>query len=204
MAPMVTFNERAAEWDTPERQERAQRLAGIVRWEIPLDESMRAIDIGAGTGLLGLALAGDVGSIVLSDPSDGMLEAARTKIAEGDIDNASTVVYDVPGEPPDGAPFDLAISLLALHHVADTSATLHAIHALLAPGGWMALADLDSEDGSFHSEDAEGIHHHGFDRSELMDVARSVGFKDVRTRTALTIEDEDRAFPVFLLIGRRA
>ena len=51
--------------------------------------------------------------------------------------------------------------------------------------------------------DAEGIHHHGFERDALADLARAAGFVDVEFRTATEIEHEDRRFPVFLLLGRR-
>jgi SAM-dependent methyltransferase len=96
------------------------------------------------------------------------------------------------------------VSLLVLHHLADTQAALAAIAALLRSGGWLALADLDAEDGSFHDADAEGIHHRGFDRQALTRLAREAGFIDVRVVTSMTIERDDGKFPVFLLVGRRA
>jgi SAM-dependent methyltransferase len=98
--------------------------------------------------------------------------------------------------------FDLLLSLLVLHHVEDTAAAFGAMHALLAPGGRIAVADLDTEDGSFHSAEAEGIHHHGFDRGELGHRATAAGFVDVAFRTATTIEDEGRRYPLFLLTAR--
>ena len=201
---MSTFDERARTWDTPERQERAEAVAGSIRSALDLDSSMRAIDVGAGTGLLGLALAGDVGQMVLADPSAGMLEVVNEKLAAGSPSNVSGLRLDLLADPPPpGAPFDLVVSLLVLHHLADTGAALAAIGALLRSGGWLALADLDAEDGSFHDADAEGIHHRGFDRQALTRLAREAGFTDVRVVTSMTIEREDGKFPVFLLVGRR-
>ena len=100
-----------------------------------------------------------------------MIEVARTRIeAEGIVD-ASAVVFDFPAaEPPPGAPFDLAVSLLVLHHVEDTGATLRSIHGMLTPGGYIGLIDLDEEDGSFHDPDQPGIHHHGFRGGSLVAV----------------------------------
>jgi ubiquinone/menaquinone biosynthesis C-methylase UbiE len=166
---MSEFDEKAAEWDTPERRDRAHQLADTIREHVPLNKDMCAIDIGAGTGLLGLDLLHDIGSVVLADPSEGMIEVARTKIeAEGIVD-ASAVVFDFPSDRAlEGAPFDLAVSLLALHHVEDTAATLRSINAVLAPGGWIGLIDLDAEDGSFHDPDQPGIHHHGFESGSLV------------------------------------
>jgi SAM-dependent methyltransferase len=200
----ATFDERARDWDTPERRQRAEEVAAAVRAAVPLTPAARLIDIGAGTGLLGLALAGDVGEVVLAEPSAGMLDVAREKLAVGPWPRASAVRLDLVADPPlPGEPFDVAVSLLVLHHLEDTVGALRAVLRLLRPGGWIALADLDQEDGSFHDADAEGIHHEGFDREALADHARLAGFVDIGFRTATTIEHEERRFPVFLLVARR-
>ena len=201
---MATFDERARTWDTEDRVARAAEAAEAIRRAVPLAATDRLVDVGAGTGLLGLALSDDVGEVVLADPSAGMIEVATEKLASGAFPGVRAVRHDLVNDPPPAEPFDVAVSLLVLHHVKDTKAALQAIHELLAPGGRMALADLDSEDGSFHSAEAEGIHHHGFARDGLENLARGIGFRDVATRTALTIEDEGRPYPVFLLTGRRS
>jgi 2-polyprenyl-3-methyl-5-hydroxy-6-metoxy-1,4-benzoquinol methylase len=201
---MSEFDEKAAEWDTPERLERAHELADTVREHIPLSEDMRAIDIGAGTGLLGLDLLHDIGSVVLADPSEGMIEVARTKIeAEGIVD-ATAIVFDFPAdEPPADAPFDLAVSLLVLHHVEDTAATLRAIHTALVPGGHIGLIDLDKEDGSFHDPDQPGIHHHGFEGDSLVELATEAGFEDAEVRVVHELERDGKTFPLFLLTAQK-
>jgi ubiquinone/menaquinone biosynthesis C-methylase UbiE len=200
---MSTFDEKAPEWDTPERQERARKLANVIREHVALDASMRVIDIGAGTGLLGLELADDVGELVLAEPSRGMLEVARQKLTTLGRTNVSAVEFDLPGEPPPGAPFDLAVSLLVLHHVQDTAAALRSIFDLLAPGGRIALLDLDAEDGTFHDPDAEGIHHHGFEQPHIQELAGSTGFAEVNTQVASELERDGRRYPLILITGRR-
>jgi 2-polyprenyl-3-methyl-5-hydroxy-6-metoxy-1,4-benzoquinol methylase len=201
---VATFDERARDWDTPERIARAGEVAAAVRTAIPLALTDRLVDVGAGTGLLGLALVADVGEVVLLDPSPGMIEVATAKLADGALPTVRAVRHDLLVDEPPAERFDVAVSLLVLHHLADTSAALSAIRELLVPGGRIALADLDTEDGTFHSEDSEGIHHHGFDRAALEGLAREAGFADVATRTAMIIEDNPGGrFPVFLLIGHR-
>jgi len=202
---VATFDERAKDWDTPDRVARAAEVADAVRTAIPLAGTDRLADVGAGTGLLGLALLDDVGEVVLLDPSAGMIEVAGDKIAAGNLSGVEAVRHDLLTDPPPDERFDVAVSLLVLHHLKDTPAALAAIRELLRPGGRIALADLDTEDGSFHSEDAEGIHHHGFDRKALEAIAREVGFVDVATSTAVVLDDETHPgrYPVFLLTGRR-
>ncbi len=199
---MSSFDERARGWDTPELRERVAAVADAIRASITLDPSIRAVDVGAGTGLLGLSLAGDVGEMVLAEQSDGMLEVAREKLAAGGPPNVTAVRFDLMADPLPADPFDLAVSLLVLHHLADTGAALSAIRRMLRPGGRIALADLDTEDGSFHDPDAEGIHHLGFERSDLIEIARAAGFADVEIRTASEIERDGRRYPLFLLLAR--
>lgn len=204
-ARVRTFDERASEWDTPRRIARAEEAAETIAAAIDIPPGCRAIEVGAGTGLLGLAMLPRFGSLVLADTSDGMLSEARRKISEAGLPNVSAVHFDVSADaPPAGAPFDLVVSLLLLHHVKDTLAALTGMHRLLAPGGQIAAIDLDTEDGSFHSPEAEGVHHHGFDRERLGRLAQQAGFGDVRVGDGHPIEDEGRRYPMFLLTARRS
>ena len=200
---MTDFDVRARDWDTPARIARAEAVADAIRTAVSLTPSMRVIEVGAGTGLLGLALAKEVGQLVLAEPSTGMLEVIDEKLADGVAPNASAIQMDLMVDAPPTKPFDLVISLLVLHHLQDTDGALVAIFRLLRPGGRMAIVDLDAEDGFFHGPDTEGIHHNGFDRSAVAGVARGIGFLDVEVRTATELERDGRRYPLFLLLGRR-
>jgi ubiquinone/menaquinone biosynthesis C-methylase UbiE len=200
---MPTFDERAPEWDTPERIERAGAVAGLILEAIAPAPDARVLELGAGTGLLGLALLPHVGSVVLADASGGMLDVADAKIAAGDHPGARTLrhvltVDDLPDER-----FDLVVSLMALHHVPDTAAALDRIAALLVPGGRIAIVDLEAEDGSFHGDPAEPVLH-GFRRDGLRAIAEAAGFRDVAFRPAWAMTKNDRAYPLFLVTATRA
>jgi SAM-dependent methyltransferase len=205
---MSTFDAKAREWDTPERRERAEVVAEVIRTNVALTPSTRAIDVGAGTGLLGLALAADVGEMVLAEPSGGMLEVMREKLAATQLASAagpakvSAIGFDLLSDAPPAEPFDLAVSLLVLHHLPDPVAALAAVAGLLRSGGRIALVDLDAEDGTFH-DDPTGIYHQGFERADIIRLATAAGFGDVETTTATEIEREGRRYPTFLLLGRK-
>ena len=199
---MSRFDDQARTWDTPEHRARAEELADVIRTEVRLTPTTRLVDVGAGTGLLGLALVPDVGSVTLAEPSAGMLEVLREKIDAMGDPSVRVLPFDLLAGAPPSEPFDLAVSLLVLHHLPDTVAALRAISALLAPGGRIAIADLAAEDGSFHA-DPDGIHHQGFEPATLIGAAEDAGFTDPRIVPAMTIEREGRPFPVLLLIATR-
>ncbi len=200
---MATFDERARNWDTEERRARAEAVADAIRSAVTLTPATRTIEVGAGTGLLGLALVDEIGELVLAEPSSGMREVAREKIDRLGRPGVSTISFDLLVDEPPLPPFDLAISLLVLHHLPQPGPALAAVLELLRPGGRLALSDLDTEDGNFHDADAEGVHHRGFDRERLEASAREVGFVDVATRTATTWVNDRGAYPLFLLTAQR-
>lgn len=199
---MSSFDERARGWDTRERIDRAASAAAAIRAAVPLARHQRVIEIGAGTGLLALALAPEVGSVVLTDPSSGMLEVASEKVAAAGLDNVRMFRFGLTVDPLPEERFDLAVSLMALHHVPDTDAGLAALHDVLEPGGLIALVDLDAEDGTFHSDPHAEVHH-GFARDDLARRAEAAGYRDLALTTADRIAKDGRVYSLFLLTARR-
>jgi ubiquinone/menaquinone biosynthesis C-methylase UbiE len=201
------FDERAAEWDRdPVRVERARAVAEAIRGAIPAGPGTRMLEYGCGTGLLSFALQPFPGRIVLADTSQGMLDVLALKIEAARVLNMEPQRLDLLTDSLPEERFDLLCSLLTLHHIPDTVTVLHRFHDVLKPGGSLALADLDTEDGSFHGMDVTDIHR-GFDRSELQARLEAAGFTGVRFSTVYTIrkpvEDVEREYPMFLAIARR-
>ncbi len=87
---------------------------------------------------------------------------------------------------------------MTIHHLEDIPALLSKLYAMLDDGGFIALADLDSEDGSFHGDNT-GVFHYGFDRHTLAQYANEAGFKDVSFSLASTISKPHAEFTVFLM-----
>ncbi len=197
------FDARAATWDEdPRKHARAQAVADAIVRRLDLSPKPRALEYGAGTGLLSFALGERLRSAVLADTSTGMLEVAGRKIEAMGATHFVTRVLDLTKEPPPKDEFDLIISMMTLHHIPDTAAVLRAFGELLAPGGRIAIADLDAEDGSFHGQDVDV--HHGFERGKLARLAQGAGFADVAIETCFEMQRGERVYPVFLLTGRVA
>lgn len=200
------FDSKARQWDeNPVFQARANKIAAAIQAAVPLNPQMRALDFGSGTGMLSFPLQGSLGHITLKDTSAGMLTVAEEKIAAWGIGNMSTRLIDLTAAPLPDERYDLIVSSMTLHHIPDTDAILKTFHDLLNPGGWLCIADLDKEDGSFHGIQVDV--HHGFERGSLTTQSSKAGFRDIRFDTVFEIIKENeagqRAYPVFLMLAQR-
>jgi ubiquinone/menaquinone biosynthesis C-methylase UbiE len=203
---MNEFDQKAKNWDDdPVRVSRARAVADAIRKHVPLTPDMIAMEYGCGTGLLSFELRGDIGPITMADSSEGMLLVLRDKIAALGAINMNPVKLDLAVDRVPDDRFDLVYTLMTLHHIPDVDRALTSFHSLLRPNGWLAICDLDKEDGSFHDPGAEV--HNGFHRSDLEGQLRSLGCVEVRSITAYEVEREKggmkRVYPLFLLLGRK-
>ena len=197
---MNHFDAKAAEWDdNSSRVENVRAIATAIKKAVPLSETMSALEFGCGTGLVSRELLPNLGNVLAIDLSPGMIEQLEKRIAEAGLQNITAQCCDIFTDPPTG-PFDLIFSAMALHHVAGTDTLLERFSGLLTPGGILALADLDTEDGTFHNG-TEGFVHHGFDREELMKKLGTYGFSETAAVTAYIMHKNDRDYPVFLITG---
>lgn len=204
---MSTFDDRAATWDVdPAKIQRAAVVAAAIRDRLELTGSERLLDYGAGTGLVSEALQEAVGPITLADPSTGMRDVMRSKIAAGTFTSGKRTeprVWDLDLEtaPPLEEHFDLIVTVMTLHHVGDVDVVLGRFADLLADGGHLCIVDLDEEDGSFHGADVDV--HHGFDTTALAASMSVAGFTDIDVQPCHEVERPSGTFSVFLAIGRR-
>jgi len=203
---MMEFDAKAKTWDSdPAKRERALAVAAALRQRVPLSRDWRALEYGCGTGLLSFALQSDLGELTLADSSPGMLAVLAEKITAAGLTHLHLLALDLLTDPPPAERYDLIHTLMTLHHVADTGRLLRAFHDLLRPGGWLGIADLDREDGSFHGPGFTG--HHGFDRAALRAQLVDAGFGGVDFSTCHVMkkatDQEVREYPLFLAVAAR-
>lgn len=184
----------------PNRVGNVQTIAGAILEAFDLDRSMHLMDFGSGTGLLLEGLAPHVGRFTAVDVSPSMHAQLRAKqsrlgcpleIVEADLERV-----DLDRQ------FDGIVSSMTMHHIRDIDTMFGKFRAMLRDGGFVAIADLDREDGSFHSEDT-GVHHLGFDRTAFAACATAAGFRQVRVSNASVVQKSGRGYPIFLLTGVR-
>jgi len=205
----MDFEQEAATWDAnPKRVKLAQDVAAAIIRVLQPVPHMEALDFGCGTGLVTLRLQPLVRRITGADSSPGMLAVLQDKVKNQGLTNVSTRLVDFEkGEAPEGR-FHLLVSSMTMHHVEDTAALLRLWFDLLLPGGLVGVADLDTEDGSFHGDNTTGVFHRGFERSRVQALLADTGFRQVRATTAAAMKKEiaggeEREFTVFLITGRK-
>lgn len=199
------FDDEAATWDDdPGHEKRQVAVARAIEQAVSLSSAMSAVDVGGGTGRLSILLADRVGSVVVTDPSAGMVQIARQRIeAAGLGDRLRAVQLDLTADRLDGS-YDVVWSSMALHHVKDLDALLLSVAGLLVDGGHLCIADLDEDpDGAFHADKVDFDGHHGFDRQRLTDQLTRAGFADVSFADVTTILKNGREFGVFLCTATR-
>lgn len=180
----------------PDRIDNVSNIANAIRAKAELSPDMHLLDFGSGTGLLLERLAPLVGKITAVDISPAMnrqLEEKREKLGcELDIREMDLEKEDLPTQ------FDGIISSMTMHHVRDINAMFRRFHDHVKPGGFIAIADLEKEDGTFHTEDT-GVFHFGFEHGTIAAAAEQAGFSNVEVQSVSVIEKDDRGYPVFLL-----
>ncbi|MBL0210770.1 MAG: methyltransferase domain-containing protein [Holophagaceae bacterium] len=191
------FDQAAATWDLADRRVAlAHEVAQAIAVRVLLTKEQTVLDFGCGTGLVTLELAPQVGSITGADTSPGMLKTLAEKAEVLGI-SVRLISLDNTGVGGLGGPYDLIVSCMTLHHLADVPALFRQFMQHLRPGGQVALADLDEEDGSFH-EASVSIHHRGFSRDQIQAWLEGAGFQKIHLETATVTLKEGKEYSVFL------
>jgi len=202
------FDAKAATWDADPRRRRLSMAIGrAMRQALHPSPAHSVLDYGSGTGLIALQFQARVRQVTAADTSAGMLRVLGGKLRRSGIRNVLRRRWNAETDPLLPDRYDLILSSMTFHHLGRLSRVLRAFHRLLAPGGKIAVADLESEDGSFHA-DPTGVRHRGFSRSSLRRRFFAAGFRRVQVRTAYRLWRSDpsghrRAYPIFLLTAEK-
>jgi ubiquinone/menaquinone biosynthesis C-methylase UbiE len=202
------FDKEAASWDErPYRVKLAKNIADAISRQIAVTSDMDVLDFGCGTGLLTIQLQPLVRSITGVDSSQGMLDILNTKIIKLKLANVRAVLVDFDKGDTLAGNYHLIVSNMTLHHVKDIELLFDRFYYVMAPSGYLCIADLDLDDGRFH-ENNTGVFHFGFDRGTLRRTLAEAGFDNVQDMSAAevmkpTVGGEMRQFTVFLMTGQK-
>jgi ubiquinone/menaquinone biosynthesis C-methylase UbiE len=141
----------------------------------------RVVDLGAGGGLIALALAPRVEHVTAVDISPAMLERLDARAAADGVDNVTPVQADLRTLPLEDESVELAVSNYAFHHLADAEKALALAETrrVLVPGGRLVLCDmmfslsLDRRDRRLLAEKVWALARRG--PAGLLRIARNAG-----------------------------
>jgi tRNA (cmo5U34)-methyltransferase len=199
---MSEFDARAREWDKDKMHtNRSVAIAAELEKMIPLNPSMKALEYGAGTGILSFLLKDRFAEITLMDNSAEMIKVCIEKTEYHQTNHILPICFDLEHKDYDGN-FDIIYNQMVLHHVGDYESILGTFYSMLNPEGYLAVADLYPEDGSFHGPDVNV--HLGFDPVDLAGMLRKIGFKNIEHKTCFEVQRESGLkYPVFLLVAQK-
>ena len=203
---MNAFDSKARQWDKDKmHHERSAAIATELVKMIPFQPSMTVLEYGAGTGLLSFLIKDKVSYITMIDRSTEMVAVMQEKIADTRASNMKALHLELTKESPIGT-FDLIMNQMVLHHIENIPSLFAAFYEKLNAKGYIAIADLYTEDGSFHDTGFSG--HLGFDCEELSKLLSAAGFKYSAYKHCYTIKRKNESgnvkeFPIFLLVAQK-
>lgn len=138
----------AADWLERSNREEEEKLSLLVR-ELKLKPGLVVADIGAGSGVISLMMArevGETGKVIAVDIQQKMLDLLSDKILDRDIKNVDLVLATEksPNLQPDSV--DLALMVDVYHEFAFPYETMFELSKAIKPGGRVAFVEYRRED----------------------------------------------------------
>lgn len=200
---MNRFGELAKIWDeAPYRVENTKKIGQAIVKNVPLSKNWKVLDLGAGTGLLTFYIQPYVKAIDAVDNSQGMLEKLKEKAESANILTINPILKDLEKDNLGENEYDAIISSKALHHMKDITSFLRKLYKTLKKGAYLAIADLEKEDGDFHS-DNDRVYYFGFSKEELENYFKEAGLENFKFLIVNKIEKNNKEYPIFLAIGKK-
>ena len=198
------FNQLASSWDAkPERVQGAMSFVDRIKEYINKDISNASLlDYGSGSGLVSFGFANDVEKIIGLDFSSGMVDTYNQKAKKIGFTNMEASVHNIDTESLDINQFDIVVTNMTMHHISDTLEFIKKLSSSLKQGGQLFIADLDIEDGTFHSDNT-GVVHFGFDREILINYFKEAGLSNIHVETLQSFPKPHRDFDIFFITGTK-
>jgi len=175
--------EKAAEAYATGEHKSGRELQLVVEYAAPTGKE-RVLDIGTGAGHTALALAPRVSDVVLTDPVDAMLAAARRLFQTAGLWNAQFVRTGAEQLPFPRASYDIVTTRLAAHHFDDVPLAMGEVARVLRPGGVFIFIDTiapDDPESAAYQDEVELLrdptHRHIYTEREWVAFCEGAGLR---------------------------
>ena len=175
------FNLAASKWDSLATEKTIARLDRIIK-QLDIKPGSVILDIGTGTGILLPRLhnvLGNEGGIVGLDISEKMLQRARFKNQEDNLNYLQATVEQIPLLKET---FDLAICYASFPHFANKARALSEIARVLKQGGRLIICHTESRQtiNQLHQSIGGAVKHDMIpDAAKMRSLLSSAGMGDI-------------------------
>ena len=203
------FDQKAKELDShPVINDVASTFARTLKEHIPLSKGMHVMDYGCGSGLIGMHLYKDIGTLTMVDSSEGMLNLLEGKISQHGISNMHVMKSTIQEASLKAASFDIIYMNNVLHHISDITSFFNMLHPLLKSGGYLCIGDLKKEPGTFHTDNTD-VAHFGFLETDLSATLLSCDFINPEWADFYIVKKPDSSgrlidYPLFFMKATKA
>ncbi|VAY87451.1 S-adenosylmethionine-dependent methyltransferase [hydrothermal vent metagenome] len=198
------FDKLAQAWDShPTRVKGAMAFVSKIKEYLAKDlQSKILLDYGCGTGLVSFGFAQDVKSILGLDNSSNMVDIYNDKSTKIGLSNITAKLHDINTQALDINQFDIVATNMTMHHIKDTNNFISTLYNSLKEDGFLCIADLKIEDGTFHSDNTE-VEHFGFDINKIKRYFKNANLKNIKVGLLEKIVKPNNSYEVFYAIGQK-
>jgi ubiquinone/menaquinone biosynthesis C-methylase UbiE len=198
------FEEVSGSWDVLRKSFYGDEVRDAVLAAAKVLPNDTVLDVGAGTGFLTEGAAKIARKVIALDFSEAMTGESRLTLSGRNVEFKIGNVEQIP--LPD-ASVNAVIGNMILHHCLNPDVALKDLARVLAPGGRLALSDLQQHNYEFLRKEHADIWL-GFNIPRVRSMLDQAGFDDINVRAlesccSTTIEHGQVKIPMFLASGRR-
>lgn len=172
------FDSVGGEWDALRKvyNDEALRAHAIARLVPP---RLRVADIGTGTGILAIEMAGLGLDVVAIDHAPAMLEAARRKVEDAGVTGVELRRGDARALPLRDGEVDAAVAHMVLHALPTPPEGIREMARVVRPGGTVVAVDFVSHELEWMRQEL-GAMWLGFDPDDIRRWLAEAALDDIR------------------------